>query len=108
MIYVPNHNNYNCIVYQSNHLRAYKQDPNINNVVDVDYIYFTNHYDIVSYKQNTSNWGTYECIPSNQVTDDYFYRHDITDILIFFTILLFFTVLIPIKIFSKLFKKGVL
>lgn len=36
-------------------------------------------------------------------TDDIFYRHDFTDILITFSILFIFVIYFPIKIFSRLF-----
>lgn len=45
---------------------------------------------------------------SSSFTDNYYYRIDFPDILLMFLIMSIFIIYIPLKIFSKIFRKGVL
>ena len=53
----------------------------------------------VSSLSNTISYSTF--------TDNFYYRIDFVNILIMFTIMAFFIIVIPLKIFSKIFRKGV-
>lgn len=55
---------------------------------------------------NTSNLTN--TISYTNFTDNFYYRIDFVNILIMFTIMSIFIVYLPLKIFSKIFRKGVL
>lgn len=59
--------------------------------------------EITSCNINVSNY-----VNSSSFTDNFYYRIDFTNILIMFTIMSIFIIYLPIKIFSKIFRKGVL
>lgn len=107
MIYVPNLDDYVCfVVRDSETIRAYKTMPRQGENVEYrDYFYNSNYL----YQDGTQNFGTYSTIPvcldSSVLTNDFYYRNDITDILIIFLILAFVIIYIPIKIVMRLFKK---
>lgn len=108
-IYVPEYTpqKYPCVTYSQSYIRAYKTQPRRNSVIDRDTFYFNNHYDRVS---DTQIFGNYDislvCLPEAQLTDNYFYRHDIDNILIVFIIISLVTIYFPFRLFLKLFKKG--
>lgn len=108
MIYVPDTENYKCFVIQSEQvLRAYKQIPHTNSTIEYRDYYFNANYMYRDGSQSFSQYATLPvCLSSNEITTDFYYRNDLSDILIIFTILSLFGIFIPIKIFSKLFKRG--
>lgn len=55
---------------------------------------------------NTSNLSN--TISYQNFTDDFYYRIDFSNILIMFFIMSIFIIYIPLKVFSKFFRKGVL
>ena len=55
---------------------------------------------------NVSNLNN--TISYTNFTDNYYYRIDFVNILLMFSVMFFFIIYIPIKIFSKIFRKGVL
>lgn len=55
---------------------------------------------------NVSNLNN--TISSTSFTDNYYYRIDFSNILVMFLIMSIFIIYIPLKIFSKIFRKGVL
>lgn len=55
---------------------------------------------------NSTNISNY--VDSSHFTDNYYYRVDFVNILLMFTIMSIFIIYIPIKIVSKIFRKGVL
>jgi hypothetical protein len=105
-IYLPNIN-YQCIsVYDANTIRAYETQPSIN--IDINYTdYFINsHYLIKTGIQHFSDVDTIPiCIVSEQLTTDWYYRNDITDILLIITIMTLFCIYIPLKLILRLFKR---
>lgn len=108
MIYVPDTENYKCFVVQSEQtIRAYKENPRNNATIDYRDYYFNANY---LYRDGTQSFSQYAtlpvCIPNNQITTDFYYRNDLADILVIFSIMCFFGIFIPIKIISKLFKRG--
>ena len=112
MIYVPDLS-YACYVVQdSDTIRAYKikpYNPGYNNSINIDYrdYYIKSNY---IYKDGTQQFGSYSqlpiCLSTDYLTDSFYYRNDFDSILVIFLIMSIFCFYIPIKIFSKLFKRG--
>lgn len=111
MIYVPRDTTFNkCYVIQSEGvIRGYDTIPRNNtNYTYRDY-YIRSDY---IFRDGEGSWSSYStlpiCLNSSDITNDYWYRLDISNILITFLIINIFGIFLPIKIFSKLFRKGVL
>jgi len=112
VIYVPDLS-YKCYnIIDSNTIRAYKvkpYNPSYNNTITIEYrdYYIKSNY---IYKDGTQQFNSYTtlpvCLPDSELTDDFYYRNDFDSILTIFAIMSIFCVLLPIKIFSKLFKRG--
>lgn len=106
-IFVPEYTNNNCIVVRDKDtIRVYDRQPQYNQ--DVNYIdyYVNSNY---MYTRGTANYGQYQALPTcrnqNEFTKEVFYRNDFSDICIIFIILCIFVFLIPLKIFSRLFRR---
>lgn len=108
-VFVPDDSGYSaCYVIQSSDvIRGYdiypRQNANYNYrdyYINADYIY----------REGSGTWSSYTtlptCLPSTIITNDYYYRVDFYKILIMFVIFAFFCFYIPIKICSKLFRRG--
>lgn len=108
MVYVPSFTNNSCVVHSSSGvIRVYESRPSYN--ADVSYIDYYIHDDYVSVSgvAHFSNYTTLPtCISSSLITDNYYYRVDFPSILLMFLIISIFAFYIPIKVFSKLFKRG--
>lgn len=110
-IYLPvdNVSNFACYtVYDKDTIRAYYTMPKVDSSSDYVDFFVNNHY---LEKTGTQSWGQWSnylpvCLPSNSITNDFYYRNDFADILIIFTIMFLFGFYLPLKIFSRLFKKG--
>ena len=108
MIYVPDLENYECYVVQSEGvLRGYEETPKNNTTVNYRDFYINSNY---IYKDSSQSFSSYTnlpvCLSSNVITTDVYYRNDFDSILIIFLIMSIFCFYIPIKIFSRLFKRG--
>lgn len=106
MIYVPS-TNYACYVVQSEGvIRSYEQIPRNNSDINYRDYYIRSNY---IYKDGTQSFGSYStlpvCLDNSQITDSVYYRNDFDSILIIFLIMSIFCFLIPIKIFSRLFRR---
>jgi len=109
MIYVPDLKNYKCYVVQNEQvIRGYKTKPTNNSNVDYRDYYINSSY---IYKDGTQSFSQYAtlpvCLSNNDITDSIYYRNDLDKILIIFMIFSIICIFIPLKIFSKLFKKRV-
>ena len=88
-IYVPSDNTYNkCYVVQSEGvIRAYDVVPSNNTSYNYRDYYIKSDY---IYKDGAGSWSNYTtlpiCLSSNDITNDYFYRLDITNVLLNVTI----------------------
>lgn len=107
MIYVPD-TSYSCYVVQSEEIiRAYSQMPNYGSTVNYRDYYIRSDY---IYKDGIQSFGNYStlpiCLETSVLTDDFYYRVDLDSILVIFAIMAFFCLFLPIKIFSKFFKRG--
>lgn len=104
-IYVPQDNIYNkCYVVQSEGvIRAYDRTPSNNVSYNYRDYYIKSDY---IFKDGTGTWSQYTtlpiCLSSNIITNDFYYRQDITSILIIFSILVIFTIYFPISLFLRL------
>lgn len=105
MIYVPDTTHYKCFVIQNETtIRAYTQIPTYNSNVNYrDYFIRSNYI----YRDGTQSFGNYStlpvCLSNTEITTDFAYRNDFSDILIIFLILAIFLVYLPYKIFSRFF-----
>lgn len=105
-IYVPQDNVYNkCYVVQSESvIRGYNVVPSNNtNYLYRDY-YINSDY---IYRDGSGSWSSYTtlptCLSSTSITNDYWYRLDITSVLINVTIIALFGLYFPWRIFKSLF-----
>ena len=104
-IYVPNLENYKCVIVNSDTtLRAYKEIPQNNKNINYTDYYFSSNY---LSREGTQNFGQYStlptCLPTDDLTSNYIYRNDFPDILVMFIIISIFVVYIPYRIFSRFF-----
>ena len=107
MIYVPEKENYQCYVVQSEGvIRGYEQVPQNNTTINYRDYYIESDYIYKDGSQTFSNYATLPtCLASNVVTSEIYYRTDFHNILIIFLIMSIFCFLIPIKIFKRLFRR---
>ena len=111
MIYVPEDTVYNkCYVVQSEGvIRGYDRVPSNNSSYNYRDYYINNSY---IFRDGSGSWNQYStlpiCLDSGNITNEYFYRLDFPSILVMFLIINIFGIFLPIKIFSKIFRKGVL
>lgn len=109
MIYVPD-TSYACYVVQSEEvIRAYSHTPSYNSTVNYRDYYFNANY---LYKDGSQSFGNYStlpvCLDKSSLTSDFYYRNDLDSILIIFAILAVIGIYLPLKIFFRFFKRGVL
>lgn len=108
-IYLPEDSIYNkCFVVQSSDIiRAYNVVPGNNRDYQYRDYYINSNY---IFRDGSGSWSNYStlpiCLDSSIITHDFYYRNDFDNILIIFLIMSIFIVYLPIKIVSKLFKKG--
>lgn len=112
MIYVPDIS-YECYVVQNGDtIRAYKlkpYNPSYNQSVTIEYrdYYINSNY---LYNDGTQQFNNYTslptCLEKSLLTDEYYYRNDFDKILVILAIMTIFIIYLPLKIFSKLFKRG--
>ena len=106
MIYVPDLN-YKCYVVQSEGvIRSYEEIPTYNTNIDYRDYYIKSNY---IYKDGNQSFSPYTnlpvCLSSDILTDEIYYRNDFDSILIIFIIMCIFIFYIPIKIFTRLFRR---
>ena len=105
-IYVPQDNTYNkCYVVQNEEvIRGYDRTPSNNVSYNYRDYYIRSDY---IFKDGTGQWSQYTtlpvCLSSSVITNDYWYRLDITQVLINVTIIALFGLYFPWRIFKSLF-----
>lgn len=107
MIYVPDLENYQCFVVQSEGvIRAYEEVPLRNSSINYRDYYIESNY---IYKDNTqyfsSNSNLPICLQTSEVTSEVYYRNDFADILVIFLIMCIFCFYIPLNLFKRLFRR---
>lgn len=111
MIYVPQDNTYNkCYVIQSEGvIRGYDRVPTNNASYNYRDYYIRSDY---IFRDGSGSWSSYttlpSCLDSSDITNEYWYRIDFPSVLTMFLIINIFGIYLPIKIFSRIFRKGVL
>lgn len=107
-IYVPQDNTFNkCYVVQSEGvIRVYEEIPQTNRTINYRDYYIKSDYIYRDGYQTFSSYSTLPtCLASTVITNDYWYRLDITNILINVTIIALFGLYLPWRIFKSLFGK---
>ena len=110
-IYVPNDSTYNkCYVVQNEDIiRGYDRVP-INNT-NYNYRDYYIHSDYI-YKDGNGTWSQYStlpiCLSSDIFTNDFYYRLDLTNVLINVFIISIFGLYFPWRIFKSLFGRRLL
>lgn len=110
MIYIPNYDSTSqkCYVVQNEEvIREYERQPEYNSTIAYRDFYIRSDY---IYKDGVQSFSTYSslpvCLSSELLTNDYWYRQDISSVLVMFLIINIFAIFLPIKLFSKIMKKG--
>lgn len=107
MIYVPDLENYECYVVQSEGvLRAYETTPINNATISYRDFYINSNYIYRDGEQTFSQYATLPiCLSSSNISTDVYYRNDFDKILTIFLIMCIFCFLIPIKVVTRLFRR---
>lgn len=106
MIYVPESTTYNkCYVVQNEDIiRGYDRVPQNN--TSYNYRDYYIHSDYI-YKDGNGTWSQYTtlptCIDSSNISNSFWYRIDLSSILIIFLVLFVFVVKYPYRLFIRLF-----
>lgn len=112
-IYLPidNVNDFACYsIYDKDTVRAYKTQPQLDSSSEYVDFYINSHY---LEKIGIQSWGQWNsslptCLASESITTDFYYRNDFPDILLIFIIFAIVGIYLPFKLFSRIFRKGVL
>lgn len=111
LIFMPQDNTYNkCYVVQNEDIiRGYDRVPSNNTSYNYRDYYINSSY---IYRDGSGTWSQYStlpvCLNNDIITNDFYYRLDMPLILLMFFIINIFAIYLPIKIFSKIFRKGAL
>lgn len=105
MLYVPNYKTGQCAyVRDKDTIRVYNQKPINNSTRDYTDYFVNSHYLYTSGTQTFTNTSTLPtCLIDSEVTNNVFYRNDISDSLVIFVIILIISFYFPYKIISRLF-----
>lgn len=108
LIFVPESTTYNkCYVVQSEGvIRGYDTLPSYNTSYNYRDYYIKSSY---IFRDGSGSWSNYAnlpiCLDNDNITNDFYYRNDFSNILIIFLIINIFAIYLPIKIFSKILGK---
>lgn len=107
MIYVPDYVSTNCAyIYNSDIIRVYATVPTNNSTVAYKDYYIKSSY---IYNEGSTTFGNYSslpnCIASDRITTDVYYRNDLPDILIIFFAFVIIGILLPLKIVGRMFRR---
>lgn len=105
-IYVPQDTTFNkCYVLQNEDIiRGYDKVPTYNTTYNYrDYYIHSDYY----YRDGSGQWSNYStlpvCLSSDTITNDFYYRLDISNILIIVVIFSIFIFYFPLRVFSRVF-----
>lgn len=111
MMYVPDLD-YSCyVLVNKDTIRAYEQtpyNPGYNQQISINYrdYYITSHY---IYQDGVQSFGSYSnlpiCLDKSNLTTELYYRNDLSDILVVFTIIVLFGFGIPLYLLKKMFRR---
>lgn len=106
MIYLPFEDVACYVIRDSNTIRVYDDVPHHNANIGYTDVYINSHYLTQIGEQNFSQYSTLPtCLDNSKITNDYWYRLDMPDILLMFSIFFVFTIYIPYKFLSRIFGK---
>ena len=107
MIYVPEKENFECYVVQSEGvIRAYEEIPKNNQTINYRDYYINSDYIFRNGSQNFSQYTTLPtCLSSDVVTSEVYYRIDFDKILVIFLILSIFIFYIPLRVVLRMFRR---
>jgi len=104
-IYVPKFTSNSCVhILNQDIIRVYEETPINDSYINYTDYFFNSHYMSVSdsqYFNTTDNIPTCESI--DNITNEFYYRNDLFDILGCFIILCLFCIYMPYKIISRAF-----
>ena len=101
-VYLPTYSASNCIVIKDKDtIRVYDNLPTLDSYEDYTDYFVNSHYLSVRGKELIESVPV--CEDQENFTTDYYYRFDISDILIIFIVLAFIIVIMPYKIISRAF-----
>lgn len=107
-VYVPEDSTFNkCYVIQSEGvIRGYNVIPSFNTNYSYRDYYAKADY---TYKEGSGNWSNYStlptCLGASEITNNYWYRLDITSVLINFVIIAMVGLYFPWRVFRTLFRR---
>lgn len=106
MIFLPEEITSNkCVVVRdSNTIRVYQSMPQTNRTINYNDYYVNSHYFDIRGSQTFNNIVNFTCDNYHTFTTDFYYRNDISDILLTFLLISIIIFGIPIYIYKKLFK----
>ena len=107
MIYVPNYESGNCAyIYNTDIIRVYDSVPRQNATIPYKDYYIKSSY---IYNDGSTSFGSYTslptCISDSRITTEVYYRNDFPQILFIFLALSYISFIIPLKIFSRMFRR---
>lgn len=105
-IFVPD-TSFSCyVVYDKDTIRAYHTQPYYDSYIDYTDYYINSHYLERTGVYHFTNYSTLPtCLSASNLTDDFYYRNDLSDIFVIFDTMAFFGILIPLLLFKKLYKR---
>ena len=103
MIYVPEVENYECYIVQSEGvIRGYEEKPQTNKTIGYRDYYINSSY---IYKDGYQTFNAYAnlpvCLSTSELTSDVYYRLDLDKILVIFLVMCIFCFYIPLRIFLR-------
>lgn len=107
-IYVPNDSTYNkCYVVQSEGvIRGYDRIPSNNTSYNYRDYYIRSDY---IYRDGSGTWSQYTtlpvCLPSSEITNDFYYRTDFWSVCIILMTMFFFVIYLPWVLFKRFFRR---
>lgn len=106
MIYVPNIENYKCVVIRSEQaIRAYKEVPTNNSSIAYDDYFIQSNYISQSGVQNFTNYTSLPtCVSDKNLTDDWLYMVNVYQVFVIIFCILFI-MYIPVKTIFRFFRR---
>ena len=111
-IYLPveNINDFACyVVYDKDTIRAYYSTPTYNSTSNYIDFFINSHY---LEKEGSQSWGSSQytklpnCITESAITNDVYYRNDLAEILVIFSLLVLIMFWVPLKLtYMRLFRR---
>lgn len=104
-IYVPSYDDNSCVyILNSDIIRVYETQPTFDSYINYTDYFYNSHYMSTTNSQYFSNADIIPtCENLDNITNEFYYRNDLFDILGSFIILSIFCIYMPYKIISRAF-----